>query len=309
MPKLDLGYISRLLELNGIKLEHWEEPPQGMINQTLIINHRYVLRVDGFQPDVLPSRYQGEVRAYDRLRAIGLPVPEVIALDVSRSVVPLPYILLTRLPGKPAAFVSTMTHNERLAVARRAGEILAQIHGVIMDSFGWLSNLDVNPLSSAVELTGSMFYWHLEEAYRSRAFDSDTRARLVEVWERVKPYVAQVRQPHLIHRDFQFENILVESGQITGIIDFEWGAAGDAAWDFMVEERWEQQLPGSVKEIYAGYQSMRPLPAHLPILKNFYLLLMRLDLVANAVGDMSNRRAIWRTEMMETLGVMERMSI
>lgn len=308
MSKLDLGHISRLLDGHGIKLEHWEEPRQGIINQTLIINHQYVLRADDFQPDVMPSRYQGEARAYERLRAIGLPVPDIIALDVTRTVVPLPYILITRLPGKPAAFVwSEMTPEQHITVATTAGEMLAQIHGIIMDSFGWLSNLDVNPMSSAVDLTGSMFYWHLEEAYRNRAIDSTVRARLVEVWERVKPYVAQVRQPHLIHRDFQFENILVDDGRITGIIDFEWGAAGDAAWDFMVESRWEQQGPGSMKHIYAGYQSMRPLPTHLSILGPFYLLLLRLDLVANAVANMSNRLAIWRTEMMESLESLEKM--
>ena len=306
MSKLDLGHISRLLEINGIQLEHWQEPPQGMINQTLIINHKYVLRADIFQPDVMPSRYHGEARAYERLRALGLPVPEIIALEVSRSLVPLPYILMTRLPGTPATFLGTEMPS---GVAIQTGEFLAQIHGVIMDSFGWLSNLDVNPMSSAVELTGSMFYWHLEEAYRNRAIDSAVRARLVEVWERVKPYVAQVRQPHLIHRDFQFDNILVNDGRVTGIIDFEWGAAGDAAWDFMVEDRWEKQCPGSVKYIYEGYQAMRPLPAHLPILKPFYLLLLRLDLVADAVGNMSNRLAVWRIEMMESLVAMEKLSI
>jgi aminoglycoside phosphotransferase (APT) family kinase protein len=308
MSKLDLGHISRLLEANGIKLEHWEEPRQGMINQTLIINHRYVLRADIFQPDVMPSRYEGEIRAYEHLRALDIPVPDIITLDASCQLVPLPYMLMTRLPGTPAAFVwSEMTPDQHMAVATRAGEILAQIHSVILASFGWLSDLKVNPMASAVDLTGSMFYWHLEEAYRNRSFDAAVRARLVEVWERVKPYVAQVRQPHLIHRDFQFENILVENGRVTGIIDFEWGAAGDAAWDFMVEDRWEKQCPGSVKYIYAGYQSMRPLPTHLRILKPFYRLLMLVDLVANAVGDMSNRMAVWRSEMMEELLVLEKM--
>lgn len=307
--KLDLGHISRLLDVEGIKLEHWEEPRQGMINQTLIINQKYVLRADIFQPDITPSRYQGEARAYDRLRPLGVPVPEIIALDISRNRVPLPYVLMTRLPGQPAAFVcSEMTHEQQVALSIRTGEILALMHGCIMDSFGWLSNLDVNPMASAVELTGSLFYWHLEDAYRNRFIKADVRSRLVEVWERMKPYIAQVRQPHLIHRDFQFENILVENGQLTGIIDFEWGAAGDAAWDFMVQDRWEKQIPGSVKHIYAGYQSMRPLPAHLPILGPFYRLLMLVDLVANATGNMSNRMAVWRSEMMEELVLMEKMS-
>ena len=89
---------ARLLELNRIKLEHWEEPAQGMINQTLIINHKYVLRADIFQPDVMPSRYLGEERAYDRLRALGIPVPEIIALDVSRA----PPARNPLVPARPA---------------------------------------------------------------------------------------------------------------------------------------------------------------------------------------------------------------
>jgi aminoglycoside phosphotransferase (APT) family kinase protein len=309
MSKLDLGHISRLLEANGIKLEHWEEPRQGMINQTLIINHSYVLRADGLQPDSLPSRYLGEVRAYDRLRTIGVPVPEIIALDVSRALVPLPYILMRRLPGRSMAFAwKDMTDKQRSAAAVQAGEVLAQIHGIIMDNFGWLSNLDIDPMASAVEFTDTHFYWHLQEAYLDRAFDSANRARLVALWERVKSYVAQVRQPHLIHGDFQFENILVDDGRIAGVIDFEWGGAGDPAWDFMMEGRWEEQCPGSVKHLYAGYQSTRPLPAHLPILGPFYRLLMHLDNMTYQSGTaMMNQRAISRTAMMEMIDVMEKM--
>ena len=66
---------------------HVEEPRQGMINQTLIINHKYVLRADIFQPDITPSRYQGEARAYDRLRTLGVPVPDTDVTSASRSTI------------------------------------------------------------------------------------------------------------------------------------------------------------------------------------------------------------------------------
>jgi aminoglycoside phosphotransferase (APT) family kinase protein len=306
MTKLSLDQIALLLKAHGLTLETWEEPRQGMINQTLIINQNYVLRIDAFMPDTIPSRYLGEARAYAKLHEARLPVPRVIALDVSRTLVPLPYMLISRLPGTPLIYLwETLTPEQRITAASQAGSLMARMHEVPMEAYGWLSNLDTKPLSSALELTETFFYWHLNIAERQNTFSPDLRARLIRLWERVKPFVAEVKRPYLIHRDFQFENVLVVGDQVTGLIDFEWGAVGDPAWDFMVDRQREDQCPGSMSHFYTGYQSRRPLPAHLPILSLFYLFLLEMDLTITIIPSQGDHSDSSRRKMIAALEELE----
>jgi len=91
----------------------------------------------------------------------------------------------------------------------------------------------------------------------------------------------------MVHGDYQLENLLVESGIITGAIDFEWAFGGDPTWDFVAEDKWEEQCPGSRNAIYAGYRQMRPLdPDHERKLR-LYKALMYVETIAGA--------ADWRT--------------
>ncbi len=71
----------------------------GSINYCLIVNNAYVIPFD--ITGKIESRFQSEALAYHYLRDSGVPVPQVVALDQSKELVPYEYLITTRLYGTP----------------------------------------------------------------------------------------------------------------------------------------------------------------------------------------------------------------
>src|SRR5436309_4102740 len=72
-------------------------PRRGCSNACFLVNENRVVR---FQVTALPlHKFRTEKTAYDLLRASELPLPEVLVLDASQTLVPCAFLITTRLPG------------------------------------------------------------------------------------------------------------------------------------------------------------------------------------------------------------------
>src|SRR3954451_20595603 len=73
---------------------------RGSINPCFIVNDAVVIR---FNTVIIKgaTRFRNEERAYMALRGNGVPVPEVIAVDLSRSIAPYDFIVTSKVPGAP----------------------------------------------------------------------------------------------------------------------------------------------------------------------------------------------------------------
>jgi aminoglycoside phosphotransferase (APT) family kinase protein len=94
--------------------------------------------------------------------------------------------------------------------------------------------------------------------------------------------LSSVDGPCIIHRDFRPGNVIVDSGQIKGIIDWSSGRAGFAEEDFCSMEHglWSIR-PESKKPFLAGYANIRPTPDYNPMMP-----LLRLNKAIATVGFM-----------------------
>src|SRR5437660_10868338 len=73
-------------------------PRRGCSSACFLVNENRVVR---FQVTELPQhKFRTEKIAYDLLRAGPLPVPEVLVLDESRTLLPYAFLITTRLPGE-----------------------------------------------------------------------------------------------------------------------------------------------------------------------------------------------------------------
>src|SRR5262249_19086211 len=82
------------------KIESVKWARRGMNNPVFIVNDRFVIRFDGLE-HTGRSRFYGEKLAYEHLRERGIPAPEVIALDVSRTLAPRDYLIMSKIEGRP----------------------------------------------------------------------------------------------------------------------------------------------------------------------------------------------------------------
>ena len=274
---IDDAVLQRIWDAHHLgEIRSVTKPTRGVINDCRIVNDAYVIRFDTLDYDDL-NRYEGERLAYDLLRGSGVPVPDVIALDSTKTIAPYRYLILSKLDGAPTADGwHTLGSEERAKVARSAGECLAVIHQCPFEGFGVIRLA-----------TGSRRSWY---EYIEDFVDDDT-TETITLGLTSRALADQLRgivQTHrnvleigthgrLTHGDYQFDNLLHVDGTLTGVIDFEWMRSGDPAWDFRLEDLWEETCPGSRALVYEGYARRGALSEDHELRVQLYKLLLYLD--------------------------------
>ena len=146
--------------------------------------------------------------------AVSLPIPRGVHLDADGSLVGLPCLVMTRLPGTPLARPANEDDwIHQLAVA------LASIHGVEMKSLPPSYRRGVAPTDLVEE--------HLRSA--PRIFE-ELWHDVAEALRSAAPAPAAHRAA-LTHHDFWFGNTLWSGERLTGIVDWDGARIDDPGFD------------------------------------------------------------------------------
>jgi hygromycin-B 7''-O-kinase len=173
---------------------------------------------------------------------LDLPVPEIVHAGQGALVV-------TLLPGKPARFSDA----DPIAVSRQLGGLLRELHTITLDSFGYIETRVTSPVSSNLE-------------YMRRRMERKVKSGPPALRDQLGRYFAEgehafegCRTAVLCHNDAHDANVLVEEGQITGLVDWENAVAADPILDLakayaFSDGRSEETLEALVE----GYGPLRP---------------------------------------------------
>ncbi len=170
-----------------------------------------------------------EAWACERVRAVGVAAPEVVALDVDQRTLPAPFLVLRRLPG------GALTDRRDPALVE-AGRQLRIVHSIPIDGYGFLSAGD----GEANAPTGSHPTW--------AEFTAEAAGCLAElvahdvISERFAIRLQSALQAHghdvrfegpgrLLHGDLKPPHVFADAGRLVGIIDWGDTAAGDPRYD------------------------------------------------------------------------------
>lgn len=274
-----LGCIWKAHGLGSVRSVDWAG--KGINNPALLINDTHVARFDGIINEGV-SRFYGEQLAYDHLRTAGIPCPEVIVLDDSKSLVPYDYMIMTRVEGTPLLDSwAELSHRQRQDVAQEAGYLLGLIHTITLPKFGRLYG---------TERVFDTWYGYImdkflrdgqgcvQEGLITEAFYQ----RILSILQVYRPTFDSVTEARLVHWDYHFGNLLQQGGKIIAILDFEWGLGGDPAHDFNRRSQWDEECPGSMSWLYTGATGVHALEADHEIRVSLYELLWYLDGVVDA---------------------------
>ena len=305
---IDGDMLQEIWESHGLgRVRTIQAAKRGSNNRATVVNDEYVIRFDLLD---LPGvcRYRGEQLAYERLHTAGVPVPTVVALDVSKSIIPYHYIILTKIEGRPliddwAEFSET----QRREAGETAGRYLAMMHDIAFDGFGDLLRLRSDPLPNWYDHVDQFFERYGLSVVARHILDAAVYRRMRGCIDGMRPTLEVLPVGRLVHSDYQFENLLHRDGVITGIIDFEWSLSGDPIWDFKLEEQWDSDCPGSAAHIYGGYTSLRRLADDHALRMALYKVLFHLDSVDMYAGDSTVQEQFdyCFSEMMRALVVLE----
>lgn len=281
------------------RVESVIQSSRGINNPTFLINDQYAIRFDGLGLEGR-SRFFGEALAYERLAEHHIPAPRVIAVDVSKRVVPHDYLLMTKVAGMTIVDSwSSLTRDQREQVAGQAGRYLALMHEITFEGYGKLKLPAAERFPTWYGYVMDYLQRYGAEAVNDGILTNAQGEQLQRIFEAQRGMFERVQPARLIHWDFHFENVLQENGRVTGILDFEWALCGDPAFDFRLEWQWEQTCPGSSGALYRGYLAARALPDDQALRVRLYSLLGFLDWAVDAQND--GERVWARTKLMEGL--------
>jgi aminoglycoside phosphotransferase (APT) family kinase protein len=212
----------------------------GTTDRTFLVTNagwRWVLRVETMPASQLPRA----VAAQRLAQSAGVAVPDIVAFELPRKETGYCWSLEHFIGGEAfdhEGFHTSAAH----AAAHDLGRQLRRLHMIEIDGLGLIPH--------------EQLYMHRVE-HALDVINTPAADRLVI--ERAYAFIKASRPAaaRLCKNDCAGANILVQSGKVTGIIDWEWAWGGDPAWDIAYWQHHNAD-PAGLDFLIAGYEPDNP---------------------------------------------------
>jgi Ser/Thr protein kinase RdoA (MazF antagonist) len=237
----------------GLDLARAARPTQGIASDILMVNtHRMplVLKRYGDREDWKPRKEQA---VFACMRGLGIPAPQVLAVDTSCQIVPFAWSLTERLPGEAwSGIAGALDTKASERLYRELGDYVGRMHATTFSRFG-----DVGPEDGGLAVEPAYQLDHANHAapgpyerwvdmhrdivrtrlnlMRGTAFE-DLIAPVEEYADHHEHLIEGDIRARLLHMDLHQGNILVSNGAISGLLDVEEAIAGHNEYDLMRTE-------------------------------------------------------------------------
>jgi aminoglycoside phosphotransferase (APT) family kinase protein len=202
---------------------------------------------------------------FDRMAALhrlmatrtSIPMPEIIAAEVSYRRWPWRYLIKTHIPGAEWSVARHQMNAGKLSSAyRQIGSAVAQVHAIRFPAFGELG-------AGAQVQTGGPYI----DALRTRAAGCIKSTRLrdcfLRVLDRYGSLFQDIHDASLCHEDLHGHNILFENRgrnwHLATILDFDKAWAGHRESDLARMELWKGMTHPGFLQAYEAFHPREPL--------------------------------------------------
>jgi aminoglycoside phosphotransferase (APT) family kinase protein len=193
----------------------------------------FVLKV---YPETLHWKMLKEVSIARLLAGQPLPIPRILLADDSKSLLALNFVVLNRFDGRTVSqWERSLDRDETHDLYRQMGAALRVIHGITLESFGYLvADGLVQPFASNRAYMLAQFERKLS-GFAQLSGRPALATQLDAYLKRSTDLLDGCKRPVLCHYDYHSGNLLADRRdgalQLTGIIDLENAIAGDPLMD------------------------------------------------------------------------------
>lgn len=216
----------------------------GLFNTTYLIGTpkygKTVLRVGPVNRHLLmPFEHhlmEAEEYVYSLCSAHEVPTSEILVTDTSKTIIDRDYMFVCYIPSCPMSQIE-LSSEDSARIVREIGQATAKFHSIEAPRFGRI--VDVKN-GGGFTLWSDALLNELHEWERvgvaASIFTENEHDTIRMLFEKARPYLDEIKQPHLVHADLWLGNILIrtdiERPEFAAIIDADRAIWGDPAFEF-----------------------------------------------------------------------------
>jgi aminoglycoside phosphotransferase (APT) family kinase protein len=173
-----------------------------------------------------PKALEGIQKNIATLAKLGLPVSKVLHADISRTQFPVAYVLLEKIPGKDLRYeLETMSKAQMTTLAEQIVTFQRRVMSLSQGrGFGWVPVGEVAPFASWTDIVQRDLVRGREALER---LGQRQLYQQIEMLTRTfNDYFLEIR-PVCFLDDITTKNVIVEKGQLSGLVDFDVVCYGD----------------------------------------------------------------------------------
>ncbi|HVZ12377.1 MAG TPA: phosphotransferase [Patescibacteria group bacterium] len=205
------------------------------------------------------NSFRIETLAFNMCRKVGVPTPEVIALDDSLEIFPEAFMITKKIDGT-AGHQSWSTDAEGASLIKQLGHFLSLIHGIKLDGFGREPQVKNGQLvgkfnSQWESLVSDLDAPWREEVLVGKGLLSDEKVQKYRRLFDENKKLFDLPHASLLHGDASLKNTIVKDRRIVGIVDMENCMVGDPVQDIAWHHFWTQGAEPFFSALKEGYDN------------------------------------------------------
>lgn len=204
-----------------------------------------------------PSAIGAEAWTCMQARAVGVPVPKILAVDTTHALFPASFFIMEHAQGQSQRVLQLPIEQQR-PFLRQVGRYLRLLHTIKLDGYGWL---DEHQYLHTQQVHGHAATWrhallppiasslaYLERHANVTTDVTDTVRQMITTYDDL---LNDTFESCLLHGDIGDVHMWFDMDHqtVTAIIDFGERSAGDPVWDIAAYDDWH-----GVSYLLEGYE-------------------------------------------------------
>jgi len=215
---MDVPLANKILsKYNLTPVQNIKKSEVGFSNNVYELDDKYILKVCADDKGN-EAQFRLEAQLYDYYRTT-LPVPQLIAFDNTKTLMPHSFMLYHRIDGENLYNVwHTLSVEQRRNVVKQLCEMLRAINQTELTKLP--SGTELEPVESWRRVIESRLDNYLQIAEQMQTLSPEV---ITSTKQFIKQFASSLDEQRLAltYWDVHFDNILVSEGKIAGLLDFE----------------------------------------------------------------------------------------